>query len=152
MDRTIIWFWILLSIINGLKIFGCATNFVCSRVGFLHCLTNRIHICRVPPGITETEFLLATLWYVYQFQFCSTAFSRCQQFLKTKSLLTSTSNVLPYYPKQTLNFHWMWRRWDRIFLNLFYFKFPAINRPMQWVDNCTQAHHFQPIRGWGTQN
>ena len=39
--------------------------------------------------------------------------------LKTKSLLTSPSNVLPYYLKQTfppihnLNFHWRWRWWDR---------------------------------------
>ena len=43
--------------------------------------------------------------------------------LKIKSLLTSPSNVLPYYLKY-MNFHWRWRWWDwiqAIFLNLFYF-------------------------------
>ena len=45
--------------------------------------------------------------------------------LKTKSLLTSHSNVLPVtFPANILNFHWRWRWWDQIhaiFLNLFYF-------------------------------
>ena len=49
--------------------------------------------------------------------------------LKTKSLLTSHSNVLPYYLKKTFLpiiwiFHWRWRWLDRIqaiVLNLFYF-------------------------------
>ena len=47
--------------------------------------------------------------------------------LKTKSLLTSLSNVLPYqvnFPTNNFNFHWRWRWWDwiqAIFLNLFYF-------------------------------
>ena len=45
--------------------------------------------------------------------------------LKTKSLLTSPSNVLPFhFPVDNLNCHWRWRWWDRIqaiFLNLFYF-------------------------------
>ena len=49
-----------------------------------------------------------------------------------KSLLTSPSNVLPYYPNN-LNFNLRWRWWDRIqaiFLNFFYFEritVPACN-------------------------
>ena len=44
--------------------------------------------------------------------------------LKTKSLLTSPSNVLLYFYLPSLNFYWRWRWWDRIqtiFLNFFYF-------------------------------
>ena len=45
--------------------------------------------------------------------------------LKTKSLLTSSSNVLPYN-LNNLNFHSRWGWWDwiqAIFLNLFYFTY-----------------------------
>ena len=50
--------------------------------------------------------------------------------MKSKSLLKSPSNVLPYYliqvnfPINSLNFHWRWKWWDQIqaiLLNLFYF-------------------------------
>ena len=51
-----------------------------------------------------------------------------KKLLKTKSLLASPSNVLPYswhqvnIPANNLNFHWRWRdRIQAIFLNLFYF-------------------------------
>ena len=49
--------------------------------------------------------------------------------LKTKSLLTSSSNVMPSRLKQTFSpitwIHWRWRWWDRIqatFKNLFFFQ------------------------------
>ena len=49
--------------------------------------------------------------------------------LKTKSLMTSPSNVFPSYlklPASNLSFHQSWRWWDWIqatFLNLFYFTY-----------------------------
>ena len=56
---------------------------------------------------------------------CKTVFNKL---LKTESLLTVASNVLPLlpqvkFPAHNLNFHWRWRWWDQIqaiFLNFFY--------------------------------
>ena len=72
---------------------------------------------------------------------CKTLLDAVNKLLKTKSLLTSASNVLPCilpevnFPTHSLNFHWRWRWLDgiqAIFLNRFYFKIKIANSWKFW--------------------